>query len=448
MQGAYFAQIPTLVLLHPDLKCFEKLLYADIMSLTCTRGYCWASNGYLAARHGCSIRAIQKAIGNLVRHGLLFVIDRFSGKKGERKIFTESTFIQYATENGLDISKYINKNYNGGENGGSPAGDSGMSPFGDDELPKPMPSGRQGRSGKETKGVNKCSRVGVNKCSPNSNISNDAHKSDLLRKSYERRNAVHRERLKPKLNSTKKTKSITSLTQLSPHTIDILTYWNAFATLTTHRLKYDEDNKPLPVEQQSKTVATIDKTIKAVLSGKFYKLHKDVHVGARNGKYTVAQIKLAIKRLATACSPDYTHTKFRTSLALFFFNKQNSLSDVKGEKYKYKYPFLHYMSNEPKPLSEKPTRVKTENSGIVTAVIKRLGFTRITDRQYNTIAKSIDKAVAMVRKNANGSTSLALLELPDVLKELMENKGIDMHPNSIGLGVYHLQSEMKRRGYF
>jgi len=116
--STYYAQIPTEVLLSPTLTCFQKLLYADIQSLTNQKGYCFASNKYLSKRHNKDEKHISKQITTLINNNFLFLFERPTGRNSniQRKLFTQSTFIQYAKINNIDIDEILNTKKNSVKN--------------------------------------------------------------------------------------------------------------------------------------------------------------------------------------------------------------------------------------------------------------------------------------------------------------------------------------------
>ena len=116
--STYYAQIPTEILLSPTLTCFQKLLYADIQSLTNQKGYCFASNKYLSKRHNKDEKHISKQITALINNNFLFLFERPTGRNSnfQRKLFTQSTFIQYAKINNIDITKILNVKKNSVKN--------------------------------------------------------------------------------------------------------------------------------------------------------------------------------------------------------------------------------------------------------------------------------------------------------------------------------------------
>lgn len=63
--GNWMAVIPATILFDHELSDRDKIIYAIISNLTHDRGYCWASNKYLAQKLDCSIITIQRALKKL-----------------------------------------------------------------------------------------------------------------------------------------------------------------------------------------------------------------------------------------------------------------------------------------------------------------------------------------------------------------------------------------------
>ena len=76
-----FSIIPVAILEHKDLTDKAKLLYAQISSLTDKEGYCWATNKYLAEKHGCTSRAIQMRLSELAEHGFIRIEQQDNGQR-------------------------------------------------------------------------------------------------------------------------------------------------------------------------------------------------------------------------------------------------------------------------------------------------------------------------------------------------------------------------------
>ena len=69
----YYSVIPATVLYNKDLKANEKLLYAIITSLACKKGYCFASNKYLAEKLDVNPKTVSSWISDLRDKGFITV---------------------------------------------------------------------------------------------------------------------------------------------------------------------------------------------------------------------------------------------------------------------------------------------------------------------------------------------------------------------------------------
>ena len=70
---AYYAIIPAKVRYDPELRPNAKLLYAEITALANERGYCFATNGYLADLFGITDRTARDLIAQLCERGYISV---------------------------------------------------------------------------------------------------------------------------------------------------------------------------------------------------------------------------------------------------------------------------------------------------------------------------------------------------------------------------------------
>ena len=61
----YYAVIPATVRYDSDLSSTAKLLYAEITSLTNSKGYCWATNGYFMKLYNISDRQVRNLLKQL-----------------------------------------------------------------------------------------------------------------------------------------------------------------------------------------------------------------------------------------------------------------------------------------------------------------------------------------------------------------------------------------------
>lgn len=86
--GAY-SVIPSYIMYDREVKPHAKLLYGTITSLSNLKGYCFASNGYLADLYGVTIRSIQLYISELQNAGYIEVeiIRKDNQQVEERKIW-------------------------------------------------------------------------------------------------------------------------------------------------------------------------------------------------------------------------------------------------------------------------------------------------------------------------------------------------------------------------
>lgn len=69
----YFAIIPSNVRYDTNLKANEKLLYAEISSLTNKNGYCWATNKYFSELYDVDVATVSRWINNLIDNNYLDV---------------------------------------------------------------------------------------------------------------------------------------------------------------------------------------------------------------------------------------------------------------------------------------------------------------------------------------------------------------------------------------
>ena len=79
---SYFSVIPAEVRYDSRLKPNEKLLYAEITSLTSKNGRCWASNSYFANLYQVDLATVSRWISNLAKCGYIQVeIDKAGGNQ-------------------------------------------------------------------------------------------------------------------------------------------------------------------------------------------------------------------------------------------------------------------------------------------------------------------------------------------------------------------------------
>ena len=82
---SYWAVLPAAIRYDPEIPANAKLLYAEISSLTDSRGYCWASNAYFERLYDLSERTIVRLIRALENAGYIRILDA-GGGSARRKI--------------------------------------------------------------------------------------------------------------------------------------------------------------------------------------------------------------------------------------------------------------------------------------------------------------------------------------------------------------------------
>ena len=80
----YYAIIPANVRYSKDINANEKLLFAEITSLSNSTGICWASNTYFSKLFDCTPQAISKWVKNLERNG--FIVCEYTYKQGTKEV--------------------------------------------------------------------------------------------------------------------------------------------------------------------------------------------------------------------------------------------------------------------------------------------------------------------------------------------------------------------------
>lgn len=122
VQPNYYAIIPSEVRYDSRLKANEKLLFAEITSLTNKKGYCYANNDYFATLYSAKKDTISKWISGLEKLGYLKreLIRDDDGQILERRLYINSYInlggIGQISDRGIgqkakDNNKYINNIY-------------------------------------------------------------------------------------------------------------------------------------------------------------------------------------------------------------------------------------------------------------------------------------------------------------------------------------------------
>ena len=114
----YYSVIPATVLYNKDLKANEKLLYAIITSLACKKGYCFASNKYLAEKLDVNPKTVSSWISDLRDKDFIIVelIRNENNQIIQRKIYINDVSYplnngyQYQSKNGQAIHQKVEHN--------------------------------------------------------------------------------------------------------------------------------------------------------------------------------------------------------------------------------------------------------------------------------------------------------------------------------------------------
>lgn len=89
-EPGFYAIIPATVRYDSNLTAAAKLLFGEITALCTQRGYCWASNAYLADLYSISTRAISRMITQL-REGGYIRVDINQSDGNSRRIYLTDT---------------------------------------------------------------------------------------------------------------------------------------------------------------------------------------------------------------------------------------------------------------------------------------------------------------------------------------------------------------------
>lgn len=87
VRPSYWAVIPADVRYHTALSPNAKLLYGEITALADAKGYCWASNEYLAAQFKWGERTVSRLIAQMKELGLLRIEMVKADNGSERRIY-------------------------------------------------------------------------------------------------------------------------------------------------------------------------------------------------------------------------------------------------------------------------------------------------------------------------------------------------------------------------
>ena len=93
----YYSVIPSTILYNNNLKPNQKLLYAIITSLSCKKGYCFATNKYLADKLNAKPKTVSTWISDLKNKNYIIVeiIKDEKNQVAERRIYINDTPILF-----------------------------------------------------------------------------------------------------------------------------------------------------------------------------------------------------------------------------------------------------------------------------------------------------------------------------------------------------------------
>jgi hypothetical protein len=243
----------------------------------------------------------------------------------------------------------------------------------------------------------------------------------------------------------KKRKELGKQKIIPPPILEVIDHWNTKEYLRTHNVKHT-DGKALVVEQ-TKTLRTAIEALRKVMAGTYYSRHADVPDDMRRKKFNVGELKGCIDRLNTSMSPEYTHKSARKKLPLenLIECEYAKLTTSNKDKYKYKYPLIHWMYNTPKACENAHFKTKTEYNILVDRVISKLKDRALQPRQYNHVVAQVEKAVEFIDSKANGNRMELRRRLPDLLYDSLGQVGKGYTVDALALGVYNLERMMKER---
>jgi len=95
---SYWAVLPAAIRYDTEIPAAAKLLFAEISSLTESRGYCYASNEYFLKLFGMAERTLQRHLKALESAGYIRILDG-SGGKSRRKIYAGINPLSYPVKN-------------------------------------------------------------------------------------------------------------------------------------------------------------------------------------------------------------------------------------------------------------------------------------------------------------------------------------------------------------
>jgi hypothetical protein len=109
-------------------------------------------------------------------------------------------------------------------------------------------------------------------------------------------------------------------------------------------------------------------------------------------------------------------------------------------KYRFVYPLLHFIINEPVRVSARKYKKKTKYTKTVERVMAIVGVSN-DNHAFNKIANYVDDAVDMLRKHSNGNFQSNLSEVAKRVEEGVSGK---LTMDNIHFGFMHLESTYRK----
>ena len=98
MTATYYTILPADIRLDKRLLPYERLIFSDILALSNTKGYCYATNRYFAKIYSVSVVSVSTWISNLIKYGYISRIYDYKANTKmieRRRLYIKEDFITY-----------------------------------------------------------------------------------------------------------------------------------------------------------------------------------------------------------------------------------------------------------------------------------------------------------------------------------------------------------------
>ena len=98
MTATYYTILPAEIRLDKRLLPYERLIFSDILALSNTKGYCYATNRYFAKIYSVSVVSVSTWISNLIKYGYISRIYDYKANTKmieRRRLYIKEDFITY-----------------------------------------------------------------------------------------------------------------------------------------------------------------------------------------------------------------------------------------------------------------------------------------------------------------------------------------------------------------